>query len=401
MATTTAAAIRDRAIAVIKTLTALTVPNDTFVAYRNELGADFRSWANANAQASVRRFQVRTSGADREIEVTDEQLETHYLELEIIVAYPQTHRWGADNALDRDDAMEQDLHLILDAIGVRGSENFTPPHADATWREHLNVDDEHERGAVCDFLVIKQLMSYTRLVATIAKDATSGKYVPGTQGQWGNLLAGAGLSHRVPSFAWGFQDTSGDAAPLFGPATLLAQDTPLYQQTVNGWTRKACGWSDGGSDRFGNFSDIPNLLTNSFAILGYIYTTGVPAAQREVLGMGSGTASEIRVTTGGVYRIMNAAGATSDGVVAYGGNVRPLLMVYNRALSTLTLYTDSEIVSVAYGDISGGGLWFGGQTTLAPNGGVLYGAAWTGVPAELTQAEARGVLQALNWTVAW
>jgi len=165
MATATAAAIRDRAIAVIKSLDPTVVSGDRFIPHRNEWGANFRDWALKNPASCVRRYQVRTTGADRPIEVTDEQLETHYLELEVVVAYPQTHRWGADAALDRDDVMEADRFLIDDVIGVRGSANFSYPYPDATWRGQLDVDVAYERADGVDFLVIKQLMSYLRDVS--------------------------------------------------------------------------------------------------------------------------------------------------------------------------------------------------------------------------------------------
>jgi hypothetical protein len=164
MATTTAAAIRDRANVVIHGLVPTTDSHVPFLPYLYEDEGDFRKWAEQNPQGAVRRYSCQMTGADREIEVTDEQLETHYVELEIIIAYPQSHRWGSAAAVKRAAVMEEDEHLIDDAIGVRGAVNFSPPFADATWRGVLNIDDRYEKGSGVDFLVIRQLMSYLRAV---------------------------------------------------------------------------------------------------------------------------------------------------------------------------------------------------------------------------------------------
>lgn len=165
MATTTAAAIRDRAIAVIKALVPTSDEKLRFTPYQNELGADFRKAMLDHPPGAHRMFQVRTSGRDRGIEVTNEDVEEHWLELEVVVAYPQDHRWGPENALDRDDVMDQDQHMIEDAIGWRGSANFTTlTNADACWRDSLSAADPWERVDGVDFLVIKQLFSYYRSV---------------------------------------------------------------------------------------------------------------------------------------------------------------------------------------------------------------------------------------------
>jgi hypothetical protein len=41
------------------------------------------------------------------------------------VPYPQTHRYGADNARDRDDVIEQDWLKINRAVGIYARGNFT------------------------------------------------------------------------------------------------------------------------------------------------------------------------------------------------------------------------------------------------------------------------------------
>jgi len=162
MGTTTADAIVSRAITVIKAIVPVTDVALQFTPFENELGADFREAMNAAPAGCHRQYQVRMSGAGRELEVTNEDVEEHMVELEVVIAYARDNRWG--DALARDRVMDEDRHSIEDVIGVRGSANFTNAvGVDACWRE-ADFEIPFERGSACDFLVIKQRMSFWRLV---------------------------------------------------------------------------------------------------------------------------------------------------------------------------------------------------------------------------------------------
>lgn len=160
MATTTPEAIRDRALTVIESLTPASDSGVKFIRYRNEGGADFRAWAEANPAACRRRVQVRTAGRSIVPEVSNADVEEHRCTLTVLVAYPQTGRDGANQALDRDDTMDADAFQIDEAIGMLGKVNFTSPYADATWIEG-GVDDREEGNGV-DFLVLTLTYIYKR-----------------------------------------------------------------------------------------------------------------------------------------------------------------------------------------------------------------------------------------------
>lgn len=161
MATTTAAAIRDRAITVIAGLVPSSIPTDAYLPYRNDNDGDFRRFAEQNPASAHRLFQVRTVGTDRPVEATNGDVEFHYVDLIITVAYARSGRDGDGTALGRDDVVDQDRHQIECAVGLNGAANFTPAtNADCTWRnsEVARVED----GQACDFLVIRQTMSFYR-----------------------------------------------------------------------------------------------------------------------------------------------------------------------------------------------------------------------------------------------
>jgi len=162
MATTTAAAIRDRIRTVIQALTPQAHRAQKFIAYRNEGGANFRRWAQQEQAGAYRRFQVRDTGDDSPPSVSNTDVEERLVTFRVTIAYPHTSRTGKDGALDRDDIMALDQHQIEHAIGMCGRASFTAPtYPDACWRSGRT---RREIGDICDFLIVEQSMSFFRVM---------------------------------------------------------------------------------------------------------------------------------------------------------------------------------------------------------------------------------------------
>jgi hypothetical protein len=156
---TTAGAIRDRIIEVIRALTPSVHTGNRFEVFRDEDEANFVEWAEAFPQGAFRRFQVRDLSTDGPPPVSNTDIEERLVTFTIAVAYPQTSRMGGDAARDRDDARTADRHLIERAIGMAGRANFSSPHPDACWRADGSGSELVTRNGV-DFLVITQTMSF-------------------------------------------------------------------------------------------------------------------------------------------------------------------------------------------------------------------------------------------------
>lgn len=156
---TTAATIRDHITRLIALLVPSVLERDRFVAYRNEGDGDFVAFAQAAGAGSFRRYQVRTTGQVRPPDVSNTDVEALLLDVEILVAYPQTHRGGAQNALDRDDVMASDQVQLENAVGLNGYANFNGigGNAPASW---VNGATARAIGDGVDFLVIRQTMRY-------------------------------------------------------------------------------------------------------------------------------------------------------------------------------------------------------------------------------------------------
>lgn len=159
---TTQAAIRDRAKALIEALTPSALTADRFRSSRNEGAASFEDWAEANPTAALRRFQVRSDGTEDPPEVSNADVDLRHATLVIQVAYPHTARYGADQALDRDDVIDLDWGRINGVIGIYGGANF--PNEAAYACTPLGCEREIDRGTAVDILTIRMRFSHWRTV---------------------------------------------------------------------------------------------------------------------------------------------------------------------------------------------------------------------------------------------
>lgn len=157
---TTAESIRDRAIAVIGALVPHHLFGQRYLKHRNERDGNFVTWASANPASALRRFQVRTQD-DEGPSVSNTDYEERRVKMTITIAYPTNARTGPDQALDRDDIIDEDFKQLDAALGLTGRANFSPPNPDAM---PLGFSPKSiVRGDAVDFLVIEELFTYQRI----------------------------------------------------------------------------------------------------------------------------------------------------------------------------------------------------------------------------------------------
>jgi hypothetical protein len=156
----TAETIRDRIYALIEAIAPTALSGDKFRKYRNEGTADFDADMEKSPAGAFRRFQVRQVGDDEPPPVSNTQYELAVAEFEIRIAYPQTHRYGRDNGMDRDDVMNADWLRINGpgGIGIYGRGNFSGTN-DCT---PLGATKTREAGGKVDYLVVRARYEYQR-----------------------------------------------------------------------------------------------------------------------------------------------------------------------------------------------------------------------------------------------
>lgn len=120
----------------------------------------FRRWCEDNVGACYRWFDVRSMGDSKTPSASSVYIEERECMIRIMVAYPQTGRFGDDQALARHKVMEADRARIERATGMVGVANFSDPNPDASCLE--TVTDPRLEGAGVDFLVMTHRMIYVR-----------------------------------------------------------------------------------------------------------------------------------------------------------------------------------------------------------------------------------------------
>lgn len=235
-------------------------------------------------------------------------------------------------------------------------------------------------------------------------DGTSSKAVPASNTEWSDLLAYLGLTGivSVPNSFWLCQEASGNLADSgSGGLTLTAAGTPLYQQTVAGWTRKGVGMSVGDTDAFAAAAGVgPNPTSTSSRWLWFVNVT-TPATTRQAAAVGgaaAGSEFSLRVTSTPRYQIKvmtntaNSAGVP-DSLMS---------LLYDRTNSLAVAYSDAEKLAGTYNSgVTDGAKGIGAGITTSVAMSAMYGCMWSGAAAEFSEANYRTLLEGMGFTIGW
>jgi hypothetical protein len=211
------------------------------------------------------------------------------------------------------------------------------------------------------------------------------------------------LSLPAPGFLWLCNEASGNLVPTIGSVngTLTANATPLYEQTVAGWTRPFVGTTDAtAGQRFGCSHAVLDLAAGqSMACLVYA-SAASGAATRLLAGR---AVNGFRMTSGGLpvsyHNNVAATGAANHADIA---TVRPWLWYRNATTNASGLMTDLEHMVGTHDESAiSGVMWALGATGTSNPATARYGwaAMWIGADAETIAAKA--TLTTLGWSVAW
>lgn len=240
-------------------------------------------------------------------------------------------------------------------------------------------------------------------------DATSTKSVPANSSEWTDFIAYNALSVAVPNSLWLCQEASGNLADSIGSLTLTAFATPLYQQSVSGWTRKGVGFTDTTvNQRFTAASGTgPDPGATSVTFLWLMSVTATPASTRtQAMISDTGTTQfTLRVLTTPALRAVvfnvNANGTddpTNDGI-------QPMALKYDRVNSEAKVYTGVEKIAGTYnaGVLDGHkGIGGGNVAGVTPaTGQCVYGCMWSGANAAISDANMKALLVAMGFSIPW
>lgn len=236
-------------------------------------------------------------------------------------------------------------------------------------------------------------------MAGVAQDATSGIFCPANSAQWLTTLAAAGLPANGPVNTWLFQEPSGNLADSVGSATLTSTLT-VYGASVVGWSRKAVGPADlsASTEKATNTTTSPNAGTTSTLLLTYVALPAGPAGNRDIFGQSAG--AKMQFLTTGRLRLFTSVSTAFINSSAL--TVQPAIVKVDLTGSTIMAYSSQEKVTGTFATPASLPLViFGSLGTINAPCLFLYGAEFSGVGAEINDAQVKSLLQTLGWTIPW
>lgn len=245
-------------------------------------------------------------------------------------------------------------------------------------------------------------------MSAVARDLTSGKLVPSTTSEWALVLAAAGITSGGPTSTRLYQEASGAIADtLDSSAHAVSGGSWAYRQPVPGWSRLAITVPDGAANHnLQNTTNVPDVATTSALLLGYVLMpSAAPTANRRIAHLDGSSIAAIQISA--TPRLQCVTGGTGGSTVSGSadptgaGVVRPLAIAVNRAANTVRVISDQEIIRGTQGTYSGVSIGWGSSGATTPAMGLLWDALFTGAAAELTDAQIKALLFALNWPTAW
>lgn len=254
---------------------------------------------------------------------------------------------------------------------------------------------------------------YSTKFGNIYGDVFGSNYPTGTGDGPGGLIqapmSGASfvaLTTRTPTHSYTCQEASGNLIDQIGAVNLVANATPLYQQSVSGWTRKGVGFNETLNQRFSVGAGVgPNPTLTPIAMLCY-FTHRTPSTMRNILTISDAGGSARSCMLGGITGLLRTqcAATTNDGIVDHrDGAVHAGLLTYDAVGTNTNRYTDLEKDNGTFAvGVLDGVKGIGALSALNSHIGEIL-ALWIfdGVDAQFTDAQAKSMLQSLGWIIPW
>lgn len=239
-------------------------------------------------------------------------------------------------------------------------------------------------------------------------DATSGKAIPQTAGEWtdfmtyaNDLLVAAGESTLPnPDFALKCQDTGANPVDFLGSKTFSTSGTGLnYQIASSGWTTKGLSTFDNGTGCHRcTDAAIPDMNSGAVSLFSWARFEGGGALARSLMALGTTTVDYIggqtvtRTTSGA-----NGAAGASD----RRSTVRPWALVGDRTNGRVVGYDDTnKVAPTSSGLVTGKAISIGAAPGVISSCTSVHHYAFGWFQA-LTDKQVKIVMEAAGWTISW
>ena len=290
------------------------------------------------------------------------------------------------------------------AVGVAPTITISVTSADAASTETTTAD------AIASNAAAAPQDSETTVVNLVARDATSLKRIPATLTQWQDwaayhvLIGTPNFPNVVPANGWKLQEAAAPMIDFIGASNLTMSGVGLlFQQPVVGWSTLAVSTPDGQPNHNAQTTTAVDISTTSALLLAYVRMPAIaPAAARRLARMNS-TGVMVNVSTAPVLQCVTqgAGGTTVNGVSNPTAAVRPLVIQIDRGGTRTRVFTDQEKIVGTVGTYATAVLNLGSSGGNSADAQYLYCVLLTAASAELSEAQVKSFLQALDWTIPW
>lgn len=241
-------------------------------------------------------------------------------------------------------------------------------------------------------------------MAGIDRDATSGRYLPGSQAQWSQLLAAKGVSKGPPLGIWPLQEASGVLVDVVSGSNMTAFGAALgYQQTATGQSRKGVKFTDGSGGYLQGETTASFQTSSGLLIQHMTVGSDPPGGDYRMLSFLGGTVYETAQFTTGPTIQGRSDTQEASGVVVYSGVLTVVTQLV--ANTALKVFTPAEILEPAFvpqGATNPAYMYaLGDGSPRACDAVNTYWALFRGTDANMTNDEVRKVLQGMGETVLW
>lgn len=231
-------------------------------------------------------------------------------------------------------------------------------------------------------------------MAGVSMDTESSIYCPGSDEEWTTTIAAVGAGAN-PAYLWLCQEEVGNLEPTIGAVSLVADNTPTYQNAETGWTRRSVGGTASNAQFTGTLA---NPATTSLMFMAYV-TLIDGAARTPFLGEHDNSGPRVDLEPGGQIRLNAGGNLAVTAAAATLNAMTPVIVQYDRTNTETVLYLLGEKLTATYAAATGA--LFRMITARAGGAGavcrVSYLCEWSGAGAELTPAQVKTLLETLGW----
>lgn len=201
---------------------------------------------------------------------------------------------------------------------------------------------------------------------------------------------------------WACDETGGNLEASSAGFDLVPNASPLYQQSVQGWTERGIGFTEVAQQRF-VLSDqgIINPTAISYTWLVFAQMIGSSSGARLWLMLNGSTGAAplwVGLLAVGTLRL-NCAGLITDGAIDHRRHVYPYLVSYNRTAERYRVRTPREVITGVYNATIDNGTHkgLGAGTATSPDAVILRVFLWASGAAETIDDSGAALLTAFGW----